>query len=108
MVTRRAASSMARRKTIADGVGTFAVLLRVQLDRLVAHNFARLVERGFGDVRPAHSAVLRSLPAEGTRIKDLASQAGVTKQSMAELVEYLQERGYVKVSVDRTDARARI
>jgi DNA-binding MarR family transcriptional regulator len=69
--------------------------------------YARLEEEGFADVRPAHSAVLRNITSEGSRIIDLADRAGITKQSMGALVATLEKRGYVEVRRDPEDARAR-
>jgi len=63
---------------------------------------------GYGDIRPAHYAVFRYLKDEGSRVTDLAEAAGMTKQSMGELVAYLEERGYVRRHPDPRDGRARI
>jgi DNA-binding MarR family transcriptional regulator len=63
---------------------------------------------GYGDVRPAHYAVFRHLEEGGSRVTELAEAAGMTKQSMGELVDYLEERGYVKRRPDPRDGRARI
>jgi hypothetical protein len=51
---------------------------------------------GYGDVRPAHYAVFRYLEDDGSRVTELAEVAGMTKQSMGELVAYLEERGYIE------------
>ena len=45
---------------------------------------------GYGDVRPAHYAVFRYLEKGGSRVTELAEAAGMTKQSMGELVAYLE------------------
>jgi hypothetical protein len=55
-----------------------------------------MVAAGFEDVRPAHYAVLRHLRPEGSRVTELAEEARMTKQSMGELVVYLERRGYVE------------
>jgi MarR family transcriptional regulator, temperature-dependent positive regulator of motility len=60
------------------------------LDR---HLHDGMVEAGFGDVRPAHYAVFRYLKPEGSRVTELAEEARMTKQSMGELVIYLEQRG---------------
>ncbi len=67
-----------------------------------------MVAAGFGDVRPAHYAVFRFLKPEGSRVTELAEEARMTKQSMGELVEYLERRGYVERLPDPRDGRARI
>jgi DNA-binding MarR family transcriptional regulator len=63
---------------------------------------------GYGDIRPAHYAVFRYLAEGGSRVTELAEAAGMTKQSMGELVSHLEALGYVKRSPDPRDGRARI
>jgi DNA-binding MarR family transcriptional regulator len=64
---------------------------------------------GFGDIRPAHSINLfRVIDDEGTRPTELARRAGVTPQAMAEIVRYLEGRGYAERLPDPGDGRARI
>jgi MarR family transcriptional regulator, temperature-dependent positive regulator of motility len=63
---------------------------------------------GYEDVRPAHYAVFRYLKDEGSRVTELAEAAGMTKQSMGELVDHLERRGYVERRPDPSDGRAKI
>ncbi|NKY29941.1 MarR family winged helix-turn-helix transcriptional regulator [Nocardia gamkensis] len=65
---------------------------------------ARLDDR----LRPAHYAVFRYLDPAGSRITALAEAAGMTQQSMGELVTYLERRGLVRRRVDPADRRARV
>src|SRR5215212_8107329 len=67
-----------------------------------------LWEVGYGDVRPAHYAVFRYLGPEGSRVTELAEAAGMTKQSMGELVDYLERCRYVERRADPRDGRAKI
>lgn len=70
---------------------------------------AELQERGFDDARPAHAVVvLRVDRRAGTRMGDLATRAGMTKQGMMLLVDDLENRGYVRRVPDPEDARARV
>jgi DNA-binding MarR family transcriptional regulator len=69
---------------------------------------ARLRKRGYGDIRPAHSAVFAHIDPGGTRSSELARRAGMTKQSMGELVADLEEKGYVGRVEDPVDRRARV
>ncbi|VFA95153.1 homoprotocatechuate degradation operon regulator, HpaR [Nocardia farcinica] len=59
-------------------------------------------------LRPAHFAVFRYLDPEGSRITALAEAAGMTQQSMGELVTHLEVCGYVERRVDPADRRARL
>ena len=68
----------------------------------------RLAEMGFGDVRPAHYAVFQVLNPQGSRLTELAGRAGMTKQSMGYLVDYLEKHGYLQRVRDPLDQRAQI
>lgn len=89
---------------------------RYSLPRLLGEGFRSLdrhvhegvIAAGFGDVRPAHYAVFRHLKPEGSRVTELAEEARITKQSMGELVVYLERRGYVERLPDPRDGRAKI
>lgn len=91
-----------------DRARTLGALLRAGYAGLADRLYGRLAARGYADIRPAHSAVLRHLAAEGSRLTELAAEAGMTKQSMAYLVGYLEERGYVGLGPDPADGRARL
>jgi DNA-binding MarR family transcriptional regulator len=81
------------------------ILLRALLQEIVQRVSVGLAEAGFGDVRPAHTAVFQHIDAEGTRLTDLAGRAQMTKQSMGYLVDYLEQRGYLERRPDPTDRR---
>ncbi|WP_309234700.1 MarR family winged helix-turn-helix transcriptional regulator [Nocardia sp. XZ_19_385] len=61
-----------------------------------------------GDLRPAHYAVFRYLDPAGSRISALAEAAGMTQQSMGELITHLERCGYVERRVDPADRRGRL
>ena len=89
---------------------------RYSLPRLLGEAFRSLETQvyegmaaaGFEDVRPAHYAVFRFCQPEGSRVTELAEEARMTKQSMGELVVYLERRGYVERLPDPRDGRAKI
>lgn len=77
----------------------------IALNNLVV---ARLADRGHGDVRAAHGAVFQYLDETGTTVSTLADRAQITKQAMAELVHYLEARGYLVRKPDPNDGRAKL
>jgi DNA-binding MarR family transcriptional regulator len=82
------------------------ILLRDPGQEVVRRVTAGLAEAGFGDIRPAHTAVFQHIEADGSRLTDLAERAQITKQSMAYLVDYLEGRGYLERRRDPSDRRA--
>lgn len=82
------------------------ILLRVPFHEVVGRLSEGLAEAGFGDIRPAHTAVFQHIEAEGSRLSELAERAQLTKQSMGYLVDYLEERGYLERRPDPSDRRA--
>lgn len=59
------------------------------------------------ELRPAHYAVFRYLDPGGSRVGELAEAAGMTQQSMGELLGQLERAGLVCRQVDPRDRRAR-
>ena len=55
----------------------------------------------------AHIHLTRHLPLAGARLTELAQAAGLTKQSMGDLVDQCEAWGLVARSADPLDARAR-
>ena len=66
----------------------------------------KLHERGHNGLSLAHTALLSHLDMTGTQITILAHRAGMTKQSMGQLVKDLAAQGYVACTTDPTDRRA--
>jgi DNA-binding MarR family transcriptional regulator len=70
---------------------------------------ADLADRGYPDLRPADAALFLTIDRRsGSRVTDLAADAGVTKQAMMSLVDDLEARGYVRRVADPTDGRAKL
>ena len=85
-----------------------ALLLELAYKKLDAALIAHLRANGYADLRPAHSQVFGAIPPEGARVGEMAAQAGITQQSMSELVDSLERLGYLERRPDPTDRRARI
>ncbi len=62
----------------------------------------------FPDVRISYGQVFGYIDDDGMTITQLASRAGISKQAMAELVDRLEESGYVKRTPDPRDGRAKL
>ena len=99
---------MAAQKNLTEEVGTLGALLRLPYQALAKRLYSEMAENGFPDVRPAHGSVFRHILPEGSRVTDLAERAGMTKQSMSYLVDYLHERGYLEFVPDPDDGRAKL
>lgn len=94
-----------------ETVGEHQTLLRLLVEcsrGLEACLRSGLREAGYGDIRPAHYAVFRHLGPEGSRVTELAEAAGMTQQSMGEMVAHLEDLGFVERRPDPRDGRARI
>ena len=86
---------------------TAAAVLRVAT-QLVDGIQEGLVRRGFDDVRPAHGFAFARISGARATTADLASHLGMTKQSAAQLVEYLLNHGYLSRTADPRDGRAKL
>jgi len=70
--------------------------------------FEGLAAAGFDDVTPAQGRVFQRIAPGGSRLTELAVQAGITKQSAGFLIDQLEHGGYVERVPDPADGRARL
>ena len=63
---------------------------------------------GVEGIRPAHLQVFGTIKASGTRLTDLASWSGLSLSAMAELVDGLEQLGYLGRRPDPDDGRAKL
>lgn len=85
-----------------------ALLLRL-LHREYAHEIeVSLAEAGFGDMRSGDAKVFPFVPPEGIAVRELAVQAGVRKQTMAQSVDQLERAGYLERRPNPRDGRSRL
>jgi len=85
-------------------ISLFRQTARLMVDDLVD----RLRAAGYDDTTAAHHPVFENIDPGGTRLTVLAARAGLTHQSMGELVQALEERGYVERRPDPGDGRVRL
>jgi DNA-binding MarR family transcriptional regulator len=78
--------------------------------RLFRADLARRGEGGEGlkGIRPAHLQVFGTIKAGGTRLTDLAAWSDISLSAMAELVDDLEQLGYVERRPDPSDGRAKL
>ncbi|OUR61169.1 hypothetical protein A9Q74_10285 [Colwellia sp. 39_35_sub15_T18] len=67
---------------------------------------ALLHEKGFSDIALFHTVLIANLDADGDQITSIAEKAGITKQAMGQIVNDLENKGYVKKTKSLRDKRA--
>lgn len=70
--------------------------------------YGRAQDAGYGDIREAHLQVFGSIDWTGTRLTELAARSNMTRPAMAELVDELEQAGYLARSPDPSDGRAKL
>lgn len=73
-----------------------------------AHMVRSAHEHGRPDIKPAHNHVFAILGDEGDRAADLAVRAGITRQSMGEVIRDMVDIGILEMAPDPKDGRAKI
>jgi DNA-binding MarR family transcriptional regulator len=68
----------------------------------------RLEAAGYPGLSSAYHPVFENLDRGGTRLSVLAARADMTHQSMSELVDALEQRGFLERRPDPSDGRARL
>jgi DNA-binding MarR family transcriptional regulator len=85
------------------------ILLVNRADRALQADMVRQAhELGYPQVKHAHNAVFGALGGSGARATDLAVRAGITRQSMGEIVRDLVGLGFVTMEPDPLDRRAKL
>jgi DNA-binding MarR family transcriptional regulator len=92
---------------------------RLPIGQLLVHHLRLFRERLLDDaeqaaeqagvqLRMAHLHVFGNIKADGSRLSDLAAWAGMTRPSMAELVDQLEAQELLERRPDPTDGRAKL
>jgi len=99
---------MSRDRNKTDFWIPMAGLFEIAKDAFFEDFRAELEQTEFADIRPTHGCVFRFVKGDCKRLTDVAELAGMTKQSVGEIVDDLVARGYVKRIPDPDDKRAKI
>ena len=86
----------------------FIRLLDAAFTEFDAELSRRLATTAYADIRPAHGCVFGHIDPDGSRLTELADRAHMTKQSVGEVTNDLEQRGYVERVPDPSDGRAKI
>jgi DNA-binding MarR family transcriptional regulator len=70
--------------------------------------YAGVIAAGFDDLSTAHVGLWSYPGLEGVRPSQLADRVGITKQSVNDLLGYLEGQGYLSRKPDANDGRARV
>ncbi|HBT34001.1 MAG TPA: MarR family transcriptional regulator [Pusillimonas sp.] len=88
-----------------DNIGR---LLNNAIKRFESRILLEMEQAGYGSFSLSHITITRNLDTEGTRATELARRAGITKQSMGELIAQLEQSGIIERQPDPNDRRAKI
>jgi len=91
-----------------DPPSLIGALLRVPAQVIHRRLIADLNAAGFDDLRLPHIAVLQYPTPDGCRPSEIAERSGMSKQAMNQLLQSLEQLGYVQRTADRKDGRATI
>jgi predicted transcriptional regulator len=91
-----------------ERVVTLISLLRRTTHLMVDEITTRLEAAGFPDSPPSFHPIFENIDPDGTRLTTLAQRAGLTHQSVGEVIAVLVQRGYVERIPDPADRRAKL
>jgi DNA-binding MarR family transcriptional regulator len=80
-----------------------------RLNRVLQQNMAdEANRRGYAELKNSHNAVFATLDRHGSRPTDMAAQAGITRQSMGEVIRDMVRLGMLEMKPDPADKRAKL
>lgn len=88
-----------------DNIGR---VLNMAIQRFEKRVLEVLAAAGYGNFTLSQMTITRNLDVGGTRATEIAKRAGITKQSVGELIGQLEEIGLIERIPDPDDKRARI
>lgn len=85
-----------------------AFLLLLGSRTVIDHLHMHMAARGYDDVRPVHGFAFQRIAPHGATGNELAEFLDITKQAASEMVDYLEQRGYVVRQPHPSDKRGKI
>jgi DNA-binding MarR family transcriptional regulator len=82
--------------------------MRILLRQTSLQTSEALAEQGYGDLRPMHLLVIERLFIFEARATELAEAIGLTKQATGQILDRMDELGYVQRVPDPSDGRAKV
>jgi DNA-binding MarR family transcriptional regulator len=83
--------------------------LLVRLLRVFRHDLAApRAEAGYGDIRDPHMQIFGNVRSGGIRLTELADRAQLSLAATSELVNDLEQMGYLQRRPDPADGRAKL
>jgi DNA-binding MarR family transcriptional regulator len=92
----------------AGGGYELITLLALGLRSLIDQLQERLAAAGITDTRPAYGFAFSRLAPDGATGQQLAEHLGVTRSAASQLIDEMEERGYVRRRPHPTDGRGKL
>ena len=99
---------MSRPEVVRPDRKPFIALVERAARALQADMIRRAHADGHTELRMAHNSVFGTLHAGGARAADMAARAGITRQSMGEVIRELVALGILEMRADPADGRAKV
>jgi DNA-binding MarR family transcriptional regulator len=84
------------------------ILLALAYQEFVRELREAHAKEGFGDTGRSDGYVFRALATRPMTVSDLAVRLGISKQGAGQIIDDMQQRGYVERRSDPSDGRARL
>ena len=98
----------ARKPPAEDGLPDHIARWLEAVSRRLYTDLGARGELAFPELHGSHRRILQMIPPGGSRITDLARLAGMTKQSLGEFADWLEQSGFVSSGRDASDGRVRL
>lgn len=93
-----------------DSIGSYElIILLAQAFRVLTDELhLRLAKQGYNDVRPAHGFAFQLLSYGGATVNEIAEHLGITKQAASQMLDFLEQHGYVVRQPNTKDLRGKV